>query len=105
MAERDVPETDVPADESAPAGEAPDERKRRYRRRRALYLRAFVLGASLVVLVALIVANTRQVKISWVFGSSSTSLVWIIIVAAALGWIAGITTSVVFRRRTRAPRV
>jgi uncharacterized integral membrane protein len=99
-----VAERDVSGDESAAAGEAPDERRRRYRRRRALYLRAFVLGASLVVLVALIVANTRQVKISWVFGSSSTSLVWIIIVAAALGWIAGITTSVVFRRRTRAPR-
>jgi len=99
-----VTETDVPADETSEAGESPEERKRRYRRRRALYLRAFVLATTLVVLVALILANTRQVKISWVFGSMSASLVWIIIVSAALGWIAGISTSVVFRRRTRGPR-
>ena len=99
-----VAEQDVPVDEGVSGAEAPQERKRRYRRRRALYVRAFFLAASLVILVALIVANTRQVKISWVFGSSSASLVWIIIVSAALGWVAGITTSVILRRRTRAPR-
>jgi uncharacterized integral membrane protein len=59
------------------------------------------LGALLVIVIALAVANTRQVKLSWVVGTSHASLIWIIIVAAVLGWLLGIVTSVVFRRRTR----
>jgi uncharacterized integral membrane protein len=55
----------------------------------------------LVVLVALIIANTRRVEVSWVLGSTRQSLVWIILVAAIAGWLSGIVTSVLFRRRTR----
>ena len=84
----------VPAVE--PEGEAA------LRRRRAkLYAWAILLAAFFVVLVALIVANTRSVKISWVVGSSRASLIWIIIVAALLGWFSGLVTSLLFRRRTR----
>jgi uncharacterized integral membrane protein len=99
-----VTESDVPTEETPAPLETPDDEKRRLRRRRLLYLRAFVLVGSIVVLVALVLANTGQVKISWVFGSSSASLVWIILISAALGWLAGLTTSVIFRRRTRRPR-
>jgi uncharacterized integral membrane protein len=58
----------------------------------------------LIVLIALSVANTRQVKLGWVFGTSHASLVWIILAAAVLGWLLGICTSVAFRLRTRASR-
>jgi uncharacterized integral membrane protein len=51
--------------------------------------------------IALAVANTRQVKLSWFVGTSHASLVWIILAAAVLGWLLGITTSVIFRLRTR----
>jgi uncharacterized integral membrane protein len=44
------------------------------------------------------------VKLSWVVGTSHASLVWIILVAAVLGWLLGIATSVVFRLRTRRRR-
>jgi uncharacterized integral membrane protein len=71
------------------------------RRRARLYAWAFLLAAFFVVLVALIVANTRRVKISWVVGSTRTSLIWIIIVAALLGWFSGLVTSLLFHRRTR----
>ena len=71
------------------------------RHRAKLYAWAFLLAAFFVVLVALIVANTRRVKISWVVGSGRTSLIWIIIVAALLGWFSGIVTSLLFARRTR----
>ena len=71
------------------------------RRRAKLYAWAFLLAAFFVVLVALIVANTRRVKISWVVGSSRQSLIWIIIVAALLGWLSGIVTGLLFHRRTR----
>jgi len=96
MAEPD-PQTQTPATEDEPRG----ERVRRRTRRAGLYTWAFLLVALLVVLVALIIANTREVEVSWVFGSTSQSLVWIILAAAIVGWLTGIVTSVLFRRRTR----
>jgi uncharacterized integral membrane protein len=86
---------------TVPAVEPEVDDKARHRRRAKLYAWAFLLAAFFVVLVALIVANTRRVKISWVVGSTRQSLVWIIIVAALLGWLAGLVTSLLFRRRTR----
>jgi uncharacterized integral membrane protein len=59
------------------------------------------LVAALVILVLLIAANTRSVKLGWVGGSTSASLIWIILAAAVLGWILGITTSVLIRHRIR----
>jgi len=94
------PETQAPA---APA-EARGDRLRRHGRRTGLYTWAFGLVALLVVLIALVAANTRQVKLSWVVGTGRASLVWIILAAAVLGWLLGIFTSVVFRLRTRRRR-
>jgi uncharacterized integral membrane protein len=62
------------------------------------------LTALLVIVIAHTVANTRQVKLSWLVGTSHASLVWIILAAAVLGWLLGITASVVFRPRTRRRR-
>lgn len=77
------------------------ERLRRHRHRARLYGWAFLLVALLVVVLALAIANTRQVRVSWVVGSNTASLVWIVLTAAVLGWLLGMTTSVVFRLRTR----
>jgi uncharacterized integral membrane protein len=79
------------------------ERLSRHGHRAKLYTWAFLLVALLIVLIALVAANTRQVKLGWVFGTSQASLVWIILVAALLGWLLGIATSILFRRRTRRP--
>src|SRR5947207_3249660 len=91
--------------ESAPEPRAPEEprrdRLRRYAFRTWLYTWAGALVVLLVVLIALAVANTRSVKVSWVFGSTHQSLVWIIVAAAVLGWLSGIVTNVVFQFRTR----
>lgn len=90
-----------------PPGEALEprsERLRRQGRHTGLYAWAFGLVALLVVLIALVVANTRQVKLSWVVGDGHASLVWIILASAVLGWLLGIVTSVVFRLRTRRRR-
>jgi uncharacterized integral membrane protein len=76
-------------------------RLRRHGHRTRLYAWAFFLVALLVVVIALAVANTRQVKLGWVVGDSHASLVWIILAAAVLGWLLGIATSVLFRLRTR----
>jgi uncharacterized integral membrane protein len=80
------------------------ERLRRHGHHTGLYVWAFGLVALLVVLIALAVANIRQVKLSWVVGTGYASLVWIILASAVLGWLLGILTSVVFRLRTRRRR-
>ena len=84
--------------------ETREEQLAHRRRQQRLYAWAFLLVAFLVVLVALVVANTRSVKISWVVGSTNTSLIWIIIVSAVLGWFSGVVTSLLFGRRKRRAR-
>lgn len=87
-----------------PVVEPRSARLRRHGRRTGLYAWAFGLIGLLVILIALVVANTRQVKLSWVVGTGDASLVWIVLAAAVLGWLLGIFTSVVFRLRTRPRR-
>jgi uncharacterized integral membrane protein len=92
------PET---APEQRVRDEARGDRFRRHAHRTGLYTWLGALAVLLVVVIALVVANTRRVKVSWVFGSTHQSLVWIILVTAILGWLLGIVTSVVVRFRTR----
>ena len=84
-----------------PAGEPRRERFGRRAHRARLYTWAGLSVALLVVLILLIAANDRQVMLDWVVGTSRASLVWIIVVATVLGWLLGICTSVLVRRRTR----
>jgi uncharacterized integral membrane protein len=77
------------------------QRAGRYTHRTALYVWAAVLVVIVVLLVILIAQNTRHVRVGWIFGHSNVSLVYLILVAAILGWLLGIATSIVFRRRTR----
>ena len=76
----------------------------RHGRRAGLYTWAVLAVAGLVVLIILIAANVRSVRLDWVIGSTHASLVWIILAAAVLGWLLGIATSALFRLRTRRPR-
>ena len=71
-------------------------------RRTRFHLYAFFTVALVVCLVALVVANTSQVKLSWVVGSSTASLFCLF--TAILGWLLGIVSSTLFRWRTRTPR-
>ena len=91
--------------EKGPEQRATRERRgdslRRHARRTWLYTWAGALVVLVVILIALVVANTRTVKVSWVFGATRQSLVWIILVTAILGWLLGIVTSVIVRFRTR----
>jgi uncharacterized integral membrane protein len=80
------------------------DRVGRYARRTWLYAWTAVLVAVLVLLVVLIAENTRSVKVGWVFGYSHISLVFLVVFATLLGWLLGIATSILFRRRTRRPR-
>jgi uncharacterized integral membrane protein len=56
-----------------------------------------------VLLIAFIVANTRRVQVSWIFGDTKTSLIWVIVLSGLLGWLGGVATAVLLRRKTRRP--
>jgi uncharacterized integral membrane protein len=86
---------------NAPVSESRRERLGRHSHRTRLYLTAAVLVACLVLIVVLVVENTRQVRVGWVFGYSTISLVYLVVFATVLGWILGVATSIVFHRRTR----
>ena len=86
------------------AEELSRDRTRRHARRAGMYVQAVLAVTLLVVIVALILANRRTVTVSWVVGSSRQSVVWIVLVTAVLAWLLGMFTSILFRRRTRAPK-
>jgi uncharacterized integral membrane protein len=103
LPQRDAPEPQVPA-EAGLGRESRGGRSRRKAHRGRLNLYAVGAVALLVYVVALAAANTRHVKVDWVFGSGSVSLVWLVLFAALLGWLLGILISALLRWRTRAPR-
>ena len=91
------PETQTP-------GPEPESRLRRgirYSHRTGLYGALVVAIATIVFLILLIARNTRQVKVDYVYGDTQTRLVWLVIISAITGWVLGIVTSFLVRRRTR----
>ena len=96
----DRPETQA---EAQPRFEEESRRDRalRYGHRTSLYA-SLVLGiAALVLLILLIARNTRQVRLDYVFGHTNAGLIWLIVISAVTGWVLGIVTSFLVRRRTR----
>jgi uncharacterized integral membrane protein len=87
-----------------PTGESRGARFARKAHRTRLYLYAGLAVGLLVVLIALVIANTGRVDVSWVVGSSSVSLVWLVIFSAVLGLVLGMVLGALFHWRTRTPR-
>jgi uncharacterized integral membrane protein len=96
----------APAVDRGPAAvplETRGDRFRRQARRTRLHLYALAAVALLAFLIALAALNTTRVKVSWVFGSSHVSLVWLVLFTAILGWLLGNLTTAAFHWRTREP--
>jgi uncharacterized integral membrane protein len=85
----------------ATAGERPRKRFARRAHRARLYLYSFMGVALLTYVVALASTNTRRVQVHWVLGTSSISLVWLVLPTAIAGWLLGLATAGAFRWRTR----
>jgi uncharacterized integral membrane protein len=79
-------------------------RSRRMARRSRLHIYVVLAVALFAFVIALAADNTARVRVSWLFGSSHVSLVWLVLVAAILGWLLGLVTNAALHRRTRAPR-
>jgi uncharacterized integral membrane protein len=98
------PETEAPTPETqAPGLEAESRFRRgiRYSHRTGLYVSVVVAIATTVFLILLVARNTRRVKVDYVFGSTQARLVWLVIISAITGWVLGIVTGFIIRRRTR----
>lgn len=108
------PQTGPPAAASVPSGsaktappatvaETPRERRARKAHRVRLYV--YVVSALVLVayLIALGVANTAAVEVSWVFGTASVALVWLVLSTAIIGMVLGLLISLLITWRTRRP--
>jgi uncharacterized integral membrane protein len=93
-----------PVDTPVVRGETRRGHSRRMARRTRLHGYAVVAVALFAFVVALAAANTGAVKVSWLFGASHVSLVWLVLATAILGWLLGLVTNAALHRRTRAPR-
>jgi uncharacterized integral membrane protein len=77
------------------------QRGLRYGHRTGLYASLVIMIVFGIFLILLIARNTRHVKVDYVFGSGQARLIWLVIVSAITGWVLGIVTSFLIRRRTR----
>jgi len=93
------PEREAPTPE--PESESRFRRGVRYTHRTGLYVSLVIAIAAIVFLILLIARNTRQVKVDYVFGSTQARLIWLVIISAITGWVLGIVTAFLVRRRTR----
>jgi uncharacterized integral membrane protein len=66
-------------------------------------LYAIIIGLLLIVayVIAFIIKNKDHVKINFVFFSTQTSLIWLIILLLAIGFIGGVLLSQLYRRRRK----
>jgi uncharacterized integral membrane protein len=94
----------VPASRQRPRADGRIRRGVRHTHRMAYYLAVGVVLATIAYLILLIVRNTRQVKLDYVFGSAHARLIWLIVVSAFTGWLLGLATAYLNRRRARRPR-
>jgi uncharacterized integral membrane protein len=97
-------ETPPEPERPAPSSETSRERARRHGRRYLLYGWAALAVALVGLIIAWVAANTETVAVDWLVGSTDAALALVIFVAAALGWLLGLVTAAVIRRRTRPRR-
>jgi uncharacterized integral membrane protein len=91
-------------EQQAPAEETRVRRGLRYTHHTWMYVSVVALVVTVVYLILLIVRNTRHVKVDYVFGDAHARVVWLIVVSAIAGWVLGLATSFLLRRRVRRAR-
>ena len=77
----------------------PDEGLREWQPR--LYAKLLILAVVIAYVVGFVLENDKNVKVRFVFGSSRVSLIWLIVLNIALGLLAGVLFSQLYRRRRR----
>jgi uncharacterized integral membrane protein len=88
-------------EQRAPAEDTRYRRGLRYTHRTWTIVSTVAIVAGIVFLILLIARNTRHVKVDYVFGSANARVVWLSVISALTGWVLGLATSVLLRRRMR----
>jgi uncharacterized integral membrane protein len=91
-------------EQRAPAEETRFRRGLRYTGEVWFYVSLIALVLTIVYLIFLIARNTRHVKVDYVFGSGDARVVWLIVISTIAGWVLGLATSFLLRRRHRGAR-
>jgi uncharacterized integral membrane protein len=66
-----------------------------------LWLVLLALALTFAYLVAFVVENNKQVSVHFVFATAQLSLIWTILLSLAIGLLAGLLLSQLYRRRSR----
>jgi uncharacterized integral membrane protein len=64
----------------------------------------FIVGALVLIvgyIVAFIAENTKSVRVHFVFYTAHTSVIWVVLLALAIGLVGGVLISQLERRRGR----
>jgi uncharacterized integral membrane protein len=69
-----------------------------------LYLRLIALVLLAAYAVAFVLENRKSVPLHFVFATANVSLVWLILLSLAVGFVVGILLSQLERRRRRRAR-
>jgi uncharacterized integral membrane protein len=67
-----------------------------------LWLTIVVLGLLLAYVIYFIAANDQDVSVKFLFAEAQTSLIWVILLCLAIGIVAGVLLSQLYRRRRAA---
>jgi uncharacterized integral membrane protein len=88
----------APPTDAQPAAPTPEERLEQ-RRLRRFYAKLILLGALVIYVVAFVIANSNKVKVDFLVHKSRLSLIWLILLCLAIGFVGGLLTSQLARRR------
>lgn len=96
---QDEPTTSAPEEPEVEAEERPEGFGRQWQPR--LYLRILALGLIVAYGIAFVLENNRDVDVHFVVATARVSLIWLILLSVALGLLAGVLLSQLYRRRRR----
>jgi len=66
-----------------------------------LWLALGLLAGVVAYVISFVIENSKRVTIHWVFASSHSSVIWLIVVTLLIGLAAGLLISLLYRRRRR----
>jgi uncharacterized integral membrane protein len=88
--------------EHAPGAEGEGEGEGRLREwQPRLYLKLLLLLVMIGYVIAFALENRKSVHLHFVVGTAQVSLIWLVVLSLALGLLAGVLLSQLYRRRGR----
>jgi uncharacterized integral membrane protein len=71
------------------------------RRERTPWLQLTAIGLVALYAILFIVLNTHRAKVSFVFATAKISVIWVILLSLAVGFVLGVLGTRLHRRRKR----